>query len=40
MDDPEIPDLVERLVRRFLADRAPGETFSTWVRDADEESLR
>ncbi len=36
----ELPDLVERLVRRFLADRAPGETFSTWVRDADEESLR
>jgi len=35
-----LPDLVERLVRRFLADRAPGETFSTWVRDADEEILR
>jgi sulfite reductase (ferredoxin) len=35
-----LPDLVERLVRRFLADRAPGETFSTWVRDADEETLR
>ena len=36
----ELPDLVERLVRRFLADRAPGETFSTWVRDAAEEALR
>ncbi len=36
----DLPDLVERLVRRFLADRAPGESFSTWVRDADEETLR
>ena len=31
---------VERLVRRFLADRAADETFATWAHRADEEALR
>ncbi|MDC5696334.1 nitrite/sulfite reductase [Intrasporangium calvum] len=32
----ELPDYVERVVRRFLADRAAGETFSSWAARADE----
>jgi len=31
---------VERLVRRFLADRATDETFATWAHRAEEEALR
>jgi len=31
-----LPDYVERLLRRYLADRADGEQFATWVRRADE----
>ncbi len=36
----DLPDLVERLVRRFLAARDPGETFSHWVHRVDDEELR
>ncbi|MCC2591967.1 nitrite/sulfite reductase [Tessaracoccus sp. OS52] len=36
----ELPDFVERLVRNFLAERADGESFSTWAHRAEEESLR
>ncbi|GGL22951.1 nitrite/sulfite reductase [Phycicoccus endophyticus] len=36
----ELPDLVERLVRRFVDARADGESFSSWVHRADEEDLR
>ena len=31
---------VERLVRRFLADRSTDETFATWAHRAEEEALR
>ena len=36
----DLPDLVERLVRRWLDQRAPGETFATWAHRVDEEELR
>jgi sulfite reductase (ferredoxin) len=36
----ELPDYVERVVRRFAADRVPGERFAQWVARADEEALR
>ena len=34
-----LPDYVERLLRSYLADRADGEQFATWVRRADERLL-
>ncbi|PKW25541.1 nitrite/sulfite reductase [Phycicoccus duodecadis] len=36
----ELPDLVERLVRRFLDQREGGETFSAWAHRVDDEVLR
>ena len=36
----ELPDYVERVVRRFAADRSPGETFSTWAHRTEEDDLR
>jgi sulfite reductase (ferredoxin) len=36
----DLPDLVERLVRRWLDQREDGETFSHWVHRVDEEQLR
>ena len=36
----DLPDYVERVTRAFAAQRTSGETFSTWVARADEESLR
>jgi sulfite reductase (ferredoxin) len=33
-------DYVERLLRSYLDDRAPGERFATWARRADEALLR
>ncbi len=36
----ELPDYVERLVRRFLAAREPGERFARWASRAPEEDLR
>ncbi len=35
-----LPDYVERLLRSYLADRADGEMFASWVRRADEGLLR
>jgi len=35
----ELPEYVERVVRRFVADRQPGERFATWAGRADEEAL-
>ena len=36
----DLADYVERLVRRFLADRTADETFAEWAHRADEETLR
>lgn len=36
----EMPAYVERVVRRFAADRDAGETFAHWAHRADEEALR
>ncbi|MEY2847534.1 MAG: hypothetical protein RI885_199 [Actinomycetota bacterium] len=35
-----LADYVDRLVRRFLADRQDDETFARWAHRADEEALR
>ena len=35
----DLPDYVERVVRRFLAEREDGETFSPWTARADEGAL-
>ncbi|HSN11512.1 MAG TPA: nitrite/sulfite reductase [Propionibacteriaceae bacterium] len=36
----ELPDYLERVVRRFQGSRTQGETFSAWVARIDEEALR
>ena len=36
----DLPDYVERLVRRWVAAREGGETFAAWVARAPEEDLR
>ncbi len=36
----DLPDLVERLVRRWIDQRQVGETFSHWAHRVDEEELR
>ena len=36
----ELPDYVERVARRFDAQRGPGETFAAWVARADEADLQ
>jgi sulfite reductase (ferredoxin) len=36
----DLPDYVERLVRRYAADREAGETFAEWAHRADEEALQ
>lgn len=35
----ELPDYVERVLRRFQAERAEGERFAQWAARADEEAL-
>jgi len=35
----ELPDYVERVVRRWSADREPDETFGRWAHRAEEEAL-
>ena len=35
----ELPDYVERVLRRFQAEREPGERFASWVARADQEAL-
>ncbi len=36
----ELPDYVERVVRRFDAERTDGESFAHWAHRTDEEALR
>ena len=36
----DLPDFVERIVRRWLKQRADDEAFATWVIRADEDDLR
>lgn len=36
----ELPDYVERVVRRFVEQRSDGERFAQWVARADEEALQ
>jgi sulfite reductase (ferredoxin) len=36
----ELPDYVERVVRRYDDQRTPGESFAQWVRRAAEEDLK
>lgn len=36
----ELPDYVERVVRRYVSDRQAGERFAQWATRADEEALR
>ncbi|HWB36811.1 MAG TPA: nitrite/sulfite reductase, partial [Rugosimonospora sp.] len=36
----DLNDYVERLARRYAAERTPGESFSGWVNRADEAALR
>ena len=35
----ELPDYVERVTRRFVAERSAGESFARWAHRADEEAL-
>jgi sulfite reductase (ferredoxin) len=35
----DLPDYLERLIRRFDAERTGGETFGNWVRRADQSAL-
>jgi sulfite reductase (ferredoxin) len=35
----EVPDYVERILRRFQAGREPGETFAAWTARASEQEL-
>ncbi|MFF9376496.1 nitrite/sulfite reductase [Streptomyces griseoluteus] len=35
----ELPDYIERVLRRFEAERADGERFAAWAARADEEAL-
>ncbi len=36
----DLPEYVERVVRRYAADRTDGETFAAWAHRAEEETLR
>ncbi|MFI6348389.1 nitrite/sulfite reductase [Streptomyces sp. NPDC050560] len=36
----QLPDYVERVLRRYLDGRATGERFATWAARADEEALK
>ena len=35
----ELPDYVERVLKRFQAEREEGEPFATWAARASEEAL-
>jgi sulfite reductase (ferredoxin) len=35
----ELPDYIERMLRRFQDQREDGESFASWVRRADEAAL-
>ncbi|ABK04503.1 Ferredoxin--nitrite reductase [Arthrobacter sp. FB24] len=36
----DLPDYVERVVRKFVAEHAEGQTFAEWAHAADEEDLQ
>jgi sulfite reductase (ferredoxin) len=36
----DLPDYVERVVRKFVAEGAEGQTFAEWAHTADEEALQ
>jgi sulfite reductase (ferredoxin) len=36
----DLPDYVERVVRRYAADKQDGETFAQWAHRAEDEALR
>ncbi|WP_454699130.1 nitrite/sulfite reductase [Arthrobacter humicola] len=36
----DLPDYVERVVRKFVAEHAEGQTFAEWAHAADEEALQ
>ncbi len=36
----DLPDYVERVVRKFVAERAEGQTFAEWAHSADEGDLQ
>jgi sulfite reductase (ferredoxin) len=36
----ELPDYIERMLRRYQDQRSDGESFATWVRRADETALK
>ncbi|MGG5170843.1 nitrite/sulfite reductase [Pseudarthrobacter sp. J1738] len=36
----DLPDYVERVVRRYVADHIEGQTFAQWAHAADEEALQ
>ena len=36
----ELPDYIERMLRKYQDDRTDGETFAAWVRRADEALLK
>lgn len=36
----DLPDYIERLARRYLAQRSDGESFASWAHRADEADLR
>ncbi|UUZ43596.1 nitrite/sulfite reductase [Janibacter limosus] len=36
----DLPDYIERPARTYLAQRADGESFASWVRQADEDDIR
>lgn len=36
----DLPDYVERVVRRFVGSRSPGESFAVWAHRAEDEELR
>ena len=40
VEEDELADYVERLARRYLAQREPGEQFTQWVSRADEADLQ
>ncbi len=40
MTSAELPDYVDRLVRRYAEQRTEGEQFAEWVLRADEDDLK
>ena len=40
MTAAELPDYIERMLRRYQDGRTDGESFAAWVRRADEALLK